>query len=70
MFEKWAGSDVAVTSFKWFAGDHPPKHVHVEKENGELIGRLDLERMTGMEGWQPDRKLLKIIEELKNEGRL
>ena len=55
---------------KWFIGDHPPTHVHIEKENGELIGRLDLERMTGMEGWQPDRKLLKIIEELRREGRL
>jgi Domain of unknown function (DUF4160) len=56
---------------KWFIGDHhPPRHVHVEKENGELLGRLDLERMTGMEGWQPDRKLLKIIEELRREGRL
>ena len=56
--------------FEWCVGDHPPRHVHVEKENGELIGRLDLERMTGMEGWQPDRKLLKIIEELRREGRL
>lgn len=55
---------------KWFIGDLPPRHVHVEKENGELIGRLDLKRMTGLEGWQPDRKLLKIIEELKREGRL
>jgi hypothetical protein len=53
-----------------FIGDHPPRHVHIEKENGELIGRLDLEQMTGMEGWQPDRKLLKIIRELQNEGRL
>jgi hypothetical protein len=35
-----------------------------------MIGRLDLARMTGMEGWQPDRKLLRIIEELMNEGRL
>ncbi len=43
---------------KWFIGDHPPRRLHVEKENGELIGRLDLERMTGMEGWQPDGKLL------------
>jgi hypothetical protein len=55
---------------KWFIGDHPPRHVHIEKENGELIGRLDLERMTGLEGWQPDRKLLKVIEDLRREGRL
>ena len=38
---------------KWFVGDHAPRHVHVERESGELVGRLDLERMTGMEGWQP-----------------
>jgi len=42
----------------------------MSRENGELIGRLDLERMTGMEGWQPDRKLLDIIVELRREGRL
>ena len=67
MFDEWAGSDVAVISLN---EDHPPRHIHIEKENGELIGRLDLERMRGMEGWQPDRKLLKIIEALKNKGRL
>jgi hypothetical protein len=55
---------------KWFVGDHTPRQVHVERESGELVGRLDLERMTGMEGWQPDRKLLQIIQELRREGRL
>ena len=55
---------------KWFIGDHTPRHVHVERESGELVGRLNLERMTGMEGWQPDRKLLQIIQELRREGRL
>ena len=54
---------------KWF-GDHPPRHLHIEMENGELIGPLDFEQMTGMEGWVPDRKLLKIIEDLRGEGRL
>lgn len=55
---------------KWFIGDHPPRHVHIERENGELIGRLDLEGMTGMEGWPRTLSGLKIIEELKNEDRL
>jgi hypothetical protein len=55
---------------KWFIGDHTPRHVHVERESGQLVGRLDLERMTGMEGWQPDHKLLQIIQELRREGRL
>jgi len=49
---------------KWFIGDHPPRHVH------ELVGRLDLERMTGDGRLEPDRKLLQIIEELRREGRL
>ena len=55
---------------KWFIGDHTPRHVHVEMENGELVGRLDLERMTGMEGWPRTLSGLQIIEELRREGRL
>ncbi len=55
---------------KWFIGDHPPRHVHIETETGKLIGRLSLESMKGMEGWQPSRKLVKIIEDLIREGRL
>jgi len=26
--------------------------------------------MRGVEGWMPSKKLIKVIEELKNEGRL
>jgi hypothetical protein len=36
----------------------------------KLLGRFNLETMSGMAGWQPPRKLLKIIEELQREGRL
>jgi hypothetical protein len=43
--------------------------VHIEKEN-QLIGRLDLDRTTGIEGSPRTLSGLKIIEELKNEGRL
>ena len=55
---------------KWFIGDHAPRHVHVETSAGRLIGRFNLETLTGMEGWQPGRKLLRIILELQKEGRL
>jgi len=36
----------------------------------DFLGRLDIERMRGIEGWMPGRKLIKVIEELKSEGRL
>jgi len=55
---------------KWFIGDHSPRHVHIETPGGKLLGRLDLTTLDGIEGWQPSKKLLKIIEELKKEGRL
>ena len=55
---------------EWFIGDHQPRHVHVYDPKRRLIGRLDVERMVGVEGWSPDRKLMKLIAELKDEGRL
>ena len=35
-----------------------------------LIGCSDVDRIVGIEGWTPDRKVVKFIAELKNEGRL
>ena len=55
---------------EWFIGDHGPRHVHVYDAKERFLGRLDIERMRGIEGWMPSRKLVKVIEELKNEGRL
>jgi len=55
---------------KWFIGDHPPRHVHIETANGKLLGRLNLDTLTGMEDWQPSKELLQVIAELKREGRL
>ena len=55
---------------EWFIGDHQPRHVHVYTSKRKLIGRFDVDQMTGVEGWTPDRKLIKVITDLKNEGRL
>jgi hypothetical protein len=55
---------------EWFIGDHVPRHIHVYDSKGSFIGRLDLDRMAGIEGWMPDKKLIKLIEELRREGRL
>ena len=55
---------------KWFIGDHPPRHLHVETESGRLLGRFDLKTMSAMGDWQAPRKLLKIIEEMRRERDL
>ncbi len=55
---------------EWFIGDHVPRHIHVYNDKRRLIGRLDLDRLVGVEGWTPDRKLVKLIQDLKDEGRL
>ena len=55
---------------EWYIGDHKPRHVHVYDNKYRLIGRFDVDRLAGVENWMPGRKLLKIILDLKNEGRL
>ena len=55
---------------EWFVGDHEPRHVYVYDSKHRLIGRLDVDRLVGIEGWTPDRKLIKQVPDLINEGRL
>jgi hypothetical protein len=55
---------------EWFIGDHAPRHIHVYDSKRKFIGRLDLDRMVGIEGWVPDRKLIKLVQELIQEERL
>jgi len=55
---------------EWFIGDHVPRHIHIYDSKHKFIGRLDLDRMVGLEGWMPDRKLVKLIQDLRDEGRL
>jgi len=47
---------------EWFIGDHGPRHVHVYNAKERFLGRL--------KGWMPSKKLIRVIEELKREGRL
>jgi hypothetical protein len=54
----------------WFISDREPRPVQVETDKGRLVGRFNLRTRQGMEGWEPDRKLLEIIEQLEREGRL
>jgi len=55
---------------EWYLGDHVPRHVHVFDRKGTFLGRLDVNRLTGVEGWTPDRRLVRFVEELRCEGRL
>ena len=55
---------------EWYIGDHLPRHIHVYDSKRKFIGRLDLDRMAGLEGWMPDARLVRLIQELRNEGRL
>jgi hypothetical protein len=55
---------------EWFIGDHTPRHIHVYDSKRKYIGRLDLDRMVGLEGWIPDRKLIKLVQELTQDERL
>ena len=55
--------------FDFWIGDHPPRHVHVLKD-GRLIAKVELdEKLTLMEG-KINRRIRKIIRELKREGEL
>ena len=54
----------------WWKGDHEPRHVHVKTASGKKLGRLDITVWRGLEGWTPDPKLVAVIKQLKQEGRL
>lgn len=56
--------------FIWWIGDHSPRHVHVFDKNGKLITRVNLETMQAMDIPKVERKILELIRELQNEGRL
>jgi len=49
-------------------GDHSPRHVHVY-QGAKLVLKWDLESRQPMEG-KTSRRVLQLIEELENEGKL
>lgn len=54
--------------FVSWIGDHSPPHVHVYR-NGRLIVKWDLKNGLAMEG-ASTRRILELIKELQEEGRL
>ena len=54
--------------FLTWIDDHLPRHVHVYKD-GKLIVKWDLENRVAMKG-QANNRILKLIAELEEEGRL
>jgi len=56
--------------FEWWIGDHLPRHVHVSDSNGELLGRIAFNNMEPLDNWRPPRKVVEIIRQLIDEGRL
>lgn len=56
--------------FEWFIGDHEPRHVHVYDSKGRFLGRFDMEAMGGVGDWRPTKKLVGLVVELRQEGRL
>jgi hypothetical protein len=55
-------------TFVTWSGDHAPYHVHVYRQ-GSLVLKWDLENDCAMAG-QPTRRILRLIAELRSEGKL
>jgi hypothetical protein len=55
--------------FIWWIGDHPPRHVHVFDNDGKIITRVNLDTMQPMDVGKIDKKIVDLINELREEGR-
>lgn len=54
----------------WWAGDHPPRHVHVYDGKDRFLGRVTVETQKPLDDWIPPPKVIEIVKALRNEGRL
>ncbi len=55
--------------FIWWIGDHTPRHVHVFDNDGKIITRVNLDTMQPMDIAKIDKKIVGLIDELREEGR-
>ncbi len=56
--------------FIWWIGDHTPRHIHVFDKHDRLITRVNLETMQPMDISKIKGKILVLIRQLQDEGRL
>ena len=56
--------------FIWWIGDHRPRHVHVFDKNDQLITRVNLETMQPMDISKIEGRILVLLRELQDEGRI
>ena len=56
--------------FIWWIGDHRPRHVHVFDKADRLITRVNLGTMQPMDISKIEGKILVLIRQLQDEGRL
>ena len=54
--------------FIYWAGDHPPRHVHVYRD-GSLVVKWDLEGWRAMRG-RANHRVLLLLHQLRTEGLL
>ena len=54
--------------FITWKGDHPPRHVHVYADGKEVL-KWNLDAGVAMQG-RPNRRILDLIADLEEEGRL
>ncbi len=56
--------------FIWWKGDHEPRHVHVFDGKNRLLGRLAIPSHEPLDDWRPPRKVIEILDALRDGGRL
>lgn len=44
--------------------------MHVSDSNGEILGRVRIDTMEAVDEWKPSSKVIEIIKDLKEHGRL